>query len=134
MLKQKITILIFLFSLLQVINGQDSVTTVLDCDVFFKEVYENGKSKLFDLRGSEEFNKERLVDAILVDTKEKFLVYLNDIDKNTKIFLYCEKGKRSIECSQWLRDLGYTNVFQLKGGFINWKKSGFPIDSEKVKQ
>ncbi len=133
MIKQKIIIIFILMSLIQVVKGQEISTNELECDTFFKEVYEKGKSQLFDLRVPEEYNKARLVDAILVDTKEKFEKYLNDINKDDKIFVYCEKGKRSKECLQWLRNLGYNNVFELKGGFSNWKKSGFPIDSEKIK-
>ncbi len=131
MLKLKTIFIVLLMSLIQVIRGQEISTNILECDDFFKEVYEKGKSQLFDLRVAEEYNTARLVDAILVDTKQKFELYLEAINKTDTIFVYCEKGKRSKECSQWLNDLGYINIFQLKGGFSNWRKSGFPIDSEK---
>ncbi len=133
MFKQNFAIVIILMCLMPGVRAQKTNTKILECDDFFKEVYENGKVKLFDLRIPEKYIKNRLVDAILADSKEKLNQYLKDMDKNDKIFLYCEIGKRTSQCSKWLNELGYYNVYQLKGGFINWKKSGFPVDSEKIK-
>ena len=42
------------------------------------------------------------------------------VDKDTVIILYCASGMRSTEAAKTLVDLGYTNVYNLDGGLINW--------------
>lgn len=49
-------------------------------------------------------------------------------DKNEKIVLYCRSGSMSSEASQILVDLGYTNVFDLEGGYNAWVASGLPFE------
>jgi rhodanese-related sulfurtransferase len=45
-------------------------------------------------------------------------------DKNTPIALYCRSGRMSESAGQQLLELGYTKVYDLKGGMIAWKESG----------
>jgi len=46
-------------------------------------------------------------------------------EKKSKIVIYCKKGGRGTLAAKSLKDLGYTNVINLKGGFTQWKKD-FP--------
>ncbi len=134
MYKLKIDLFFLLTSICFAVNGQEKSNCVLKSEDFFKQVYEIGKCELFDLRSIEEYNKNRLVDAKSAETKETLTILLKGVDKKSKIFLYCEIGKRSQECAIWLNSLGYSNVFQLEGGFKQWKKTGFPVDSEVIKK
>ena len=40
--------------------------------------------------------------------------------KDTVIIVYCASGMRSAKAAETLIDLGYTNVYNLDGGLINW--------------
>ncbi|MGV6816435.1 MAG: rhodanese-like domain-containing protein [Thiotrichales bacterium] len=46
-------------------------------------------------------------------------------EKNTKIVVYCDKGVRSAFATNTLKDMGYTNVYNLTGGIKAWAKAGF---------
>jgi len=45
-------------------------------------------------------------------------------DKNAKIVLYCQSGNMSAIAADTLAQLGYTNVYNMKGGMIQWQKDG----------
>lgn len=40
-------------------------------------------------------------------------------DKNQRIFVYCRSGSRSVQASEKLAGLGYTNIVEM-GGINNW--------------
>lgn len=46
-------------------------------------------------------------------------------DRDTPIVVYCGKGIRSAFAANTLKDMGYTNVKNLKGGVKAWKEAGF---------
>jgi rhodanese-related sulfurtransferase len=48
-------------------------------------------------------------------------------DKNAKIVLYCRSGAMSRTAAEKLTSLGYTNVYDLSGGMIDWEKQGFQL-------
>ena len=45
---------------------------------------------------------------------------------------YCAGGVRSLFAAQTLRDMGYTNVSSMSGGFQQWKSGGLPWTSPVV--
>ena len=48
-------------------------------------------------------------------------------DKNTPVAVYCRSGRMSASAAQQLKELGYKNIYDLKGGMIAWKESGRAI-------
>jgi len=51
-------------------------------------------------------------------------------DASTPIVLYCQTGLRSVLAAKQLRELGYTNVINLQGGYQKWIQSGLPVVRE----
>jgi len=49
-------------------------------------------------------------------------------DKGAKIVLYCRSDRMSRIAAEELVGLGYTNLFNLDGGFVAWEQQGLPIE------
>lgn len=75
---------------------------------------------IIDVRSRREFSEEHIDSAInipLPELKKNISKYV-DL-KNKNILVYCQRGSRSKRAAQILNDLGYANVFNLKGGIEN---------------
>lgn len=48
-------------------------------------------------------------------------------DKASKIVLYCRTGRMSEIAANTLAQLGYTNLYNLSGGMVDWEKQGLPL-------
>ncbi len=53
-------------------------------------------------------------------------------DHDAPVVLYCASGVRSLFAAQTLRELGYTNVSSMSGGFQGWKSQGLPWEAPVV--
>jgi len=49
-------------------------------------------------------------------------------DKNAKIVLYCRSGRMSAIAAEKLVSLGYTNIWDLEGGMLDWEQAGFDLE------
>jgi len=58
-----------------------------------------------------------------VDNFREFPKYLNKLDKKKPIAMFCTGGIRCEKASVFLEKKGFKNVFQLKGGILNYLKS-----------
>src|SRR5215470_5293576 len=52
-------------------------------------------------------------------------------DKSSPIVAYCAGGTRSLLAGRILKELGYTNVTSMRGGFTAWKNQGLPVAADR---
>jgi len=80
---------------------------------------------LLDVRTEDEYQAGHIQGAQWFP-RGKLEYYIQDRikDPNSKIVLYCRTGGRSALATLTLKDMGYTNVVDLDGGFREWVAEG----------
>lgn len=92
-------------------------------------------AQVLDVRTAEEFGSGRLPNAINFDIKkDDFLKKTETLDKNAPVFLYCLAGSRSASAAQLLADNGFTEVYDLDGGYMRWTVERRPVEGVKIEK
>jgi cytochrome c oxidase subunit 2 len=81
---------------------------------------------LVDVNATEERHLAGTTDFIPFDTLKSNHDKLPK-NKGKKILVYDRDGSTSLEAAEQLAGMGYTNIWNLDGGVLAWKKSGFPV-------
>jgi UPF0176 protein len=86
---------------------------------------------ILDSRKPFEFKIGTFKDAInpSVDNFREFPKYLKKLSKNKSIAMFCTGGIRCEKASMYLKKRGFNNIFQLKGGVLNYLKKVKQKDS-----
>ena len=80
---------------------------------------------LLDVREPEEYEQGAVPGAVhLPRGNLEFSIEGRIPDKNAPIAVYCAGGVRSAFAAKTLKDLGYTDVVSIIGGFNKWKDEG----------
>ena len=52
-------------------------------------------------------------------------------DKSAKIVLYCRSGRMSAIAAEQLVALGYTNIWNVAGGMVDWEQAVYEIEKKQ---
>jgi rhodanese-related sulfurtransferase len=83
---------------------------------------------ILDVRTEQEFRQGYIQGAALLDYyapdfRERFA----ELDRDATIFTYCRSGNRSSHVLKMADDLGFRNVYDLRGGILAWREAGLPL-------
>lgn len=79
---------------------------------------------LLDVRTPEEYANGHLANATLMNFYDNdFKKQLATLDKSKPVFVYCAVGGRSGSAGTALIEMGFTEVYDLKGGIQSWTKA-----------
>jgi len=128
MIKNNIYILIIL---LLVSCFSESIESKVIQDIIpldFNKLINTEEGIILDVRTLDEVNEGHIRNAINIDFyASDFTAKLNLIRKDVPIFVYCRSGNRSAKAAQKMKELGFDKVFNLLGGFNEWKLNNLKI-------
>ena len=79
---------------------------------------------LLDVRTPQEYSAGHLNGAVNMDwLSGNFDSMVKPLDKNETIYVYCKLGGRSAKAQARLKELGFTKVINLEGGYDAWSAS-----------
>lgn len=87
-----------------------------------------GDLQLVDVRTPEEVAEGKIDGAQNINFRDpKFKEEISTLDKNKPIAVYCGAGGRSGKTSTLLQELGFKEIYDLSGGFTQWKEENYPV-------
>ena len=51
-------------------------------------------------------------------------------DKNQSLIIMCQRGIRSKAVADYLFDLGYADIYSIKGGLTAWEDAKLPVSTD----
>ncbi len=90
-----------------------------------KEIIASYDPIILDVRKTKEYSLGHIDNAINIphdDILSKVQVVLAARSKDTQVLIYCATGNRSIAVGQTMKELGYSNIVSLSGGYVKWKR------------
>ena len=87
----------------------------------------NPELVILDVRNMWEYEYGHIKYAILIPLGE-LEGRLDELDNEKETLVYCQSGGRSVSASQILVSNGFTNVYNMLGGFSAWRNAGYPIE------
>jgi len=84
---------------------------------------------LLDVRTPKEVAAGHLANSIAIDFyAPDFKEKIAKLDKSKPVLVYCHSGHRSGITMATMKELGFTEVYNLEPGIIGWKAAGLPIE------
>jgi rhodanese-related sulfurtransferase len=86
-----------------------------------KELMAIDTMQLIDVRALEAFREGHLQGAQNLIYDDEFDEKIKQLDKDKPVAVYCRTGRRSKKCSAILKEAGFKQIYQLKGGLSQWE-------------
>lgn len=101
-------------------NLSDKVQ-ILDKEEFTKAI-SKGKVQLVDVRTKGEFMSGHIKGAKNIDffQRSAFETAFSKLRKDVPVYIYCQSGNRSQKAAKKLVEMGFEQVYDLRGGYRSW--------------
>lgn len=88
----------------------------------YKERISSGVPVLLDVRTKREYDQGHIQGAKNLDIFQtgKFQSQCELLNRDQPVYLYCRSGNRSRKASRILTRMGFKEIYDLKGGILNW--------------
>lgn len=100
-------------------NKNNAITLLNSSD--FKNKTEHKNVQLVDVRTPNEYKNGHIKNAINIDFFSRdFISNFDKLNKDEAIYVYCRSGSRSRKSSNKLASVGFTKIYDLKGGILGY--------------
>ncbi len=97
----------------------------------FAKVIEDKNVQLVDVRTPEEYAEGHIKNFVNINFKKRtFPDYINVIDKEKPVAIYCRSANRSGKAALIMQALGFKKIYDLDGGIKAWKAAGKELSTE----
>ena len=136
-MKRSISLLSFVLSSLLLTsscntsNTNGGINFQLNAPEFSEKIASTPGGVVLDVRTPGEFAQGHIANATNISWNDPtFDGKINNIPKTTPIFIYCLSESRSMSAANFMRNNGYSNVYELMGGIMKWSTANLPLTTD----
>lgn len=112
-------------------SATKQINVTILVDEFDKKLNETKNVQLVDVRTPEEYAEGHLKGSVNYNLNaDDFDNNLNKLDKSKPVMVYCLAGGRSGEAAEKMKEKGFTEVYNMKGGMMKWNAANKPVEKE----
>lgn len=101
---------------------------------FHAQIQAHPEAMILDTRMVEKYERNRIPGAQPAPYTEALKALTDTLAKDHRLLVYCGHDDRSTHVARMLnKEMGFKNVFRLKGGLIKWEKENLPLDTTAVR-
>ena len=95
----------------------------LSQDEWQKKAQNDDKAVLLDVRTEEEVDEGFIPNSKNIDIYkgQEFVDEVDKLDRDKHYYIYCRSGKRSSQACTLLDQMGFSETYNLAGGFSEWE-------------
>lgn len=99
----------------------------LSVAAFSEEIAQTDSAVVIDVRTPSEYAAGHLPGALNINWNgDSFEEHASLLDKSAPVFVYCRSGGRSNSAAEKLREMGFSQVFDMQGGMLAWREASLP--------
>lgn len=125
-MKRAIVFLVFILALIIDLKAQ----MVEDVDaVKFRDLISKGNMILLDVRTPGEYSRGHIQGSTAINIADRdFASKVSMLQKDKTILIYCLTGSRSSAGAAYMSRMGFTKIYNLQRGIMDWSRQGFPVE------
>lgn len=101
--------------------GQKTEVKDIPGAAFQEKITQLENAYLIDVRTPEEYSQGHLQNAVNINWNDAaFEKAISELDTNRPALVYCLSGGRSSAAAQKIHEMGFGEVYSLKGGLLKW--------------
>ena len=115
-------------------NSKNQKVSLLSAIAFNVEMINMKEKQIIDVRTPEEFHSGYINGAKNLNIYDHdFEQKLKELDKSKPVFVYCKGGGRSADAAEQLKSLGFSDIYDMKGGIMAWGNRNLPVVTTTTK-
>jgi thioredoxin len=105
----------------------------MSVQAFAEALKSTPNATIIDVRTPEEFQGGHLNEAVNFNVlAPEFQSQVSKLDKTQPVFVYCKVGGRSADAVEKMKNMGFTTIYDMKGGYMAWSSAG--MESTKAER
>ena len=106
-------------------SQQPQGVQLVSAQAFSEALKTTPNATIIDVRTPEEYQMGHLQDAVNFNVlAPEFQSQVSKLDKTQPVFVYCKVGGRSADAVAKMKGLGFTTIYDMKGGYMAWASAG----------
>ncbi|HTO35027.1 MAG TPA: rhodanese-like domain-containing protein [Flavobacterium sp.] len=119
---KKLFLILFTSLFLMSCKGQETEHFKLLNSAQYEQIISENEVTIIDVRTPGEYQSGHIKNAQNINVQSgDFKAKMENFDREKPIYIYCRSGSRSANAGRILEEMGFKEIYDLKGGILSWK-------------